>query len=1030
MSTRAVFTGQVNHRFAWIGNDAEGRVDFFAELAAKISAATTNVCLSTMTFNYGTGAGALAADAKVEAIAALLAQKASAGIDVRIVGNGGHRWQAGYFRAQRGGAQVTDNNLPALLHRISFQSSGTAPSGFLIDSGEPFGPRGGGLSYGWDQDVTADVGVKGAPDATFSSPLLRECFARPNSGAPRTWSIELPAGHYYVLVCTGEAAFNSKSFVRGQGQTIFTRKIGGVFQYLEQTDTGASEFSCSSVDGGTDIDTGLPMARRLEVGAASGGRLNIEVGKIGQPSWSSINYLEIYRASDTHPLGDPGQDKGIVQERSLHHTKFVLIDAGTPAANLWTGSHNMTPVDPTAADVRSEDAIVTDEPAICATFKTEFNQWWGGSSGAPNPGASRVGIFKIPTSASGTMPGALSGTTATWQVVFSPSNSGPPSVDLHQTVSDFLGPTGAGTADMLLMMEQLTDGGVYNGPNGTFPSSTALVSQLVNKVSAGTTLRAAIGDSSPTESIFTSFAGVPGAAVASSLKIHDKVALIDTLRDNPTRARGKVLCGSMNWSQSGLHVNDEQTLVLHDPALANQFLQRAATAFEEAGIDLARAADCVIVIDRSYSMNDPVASGSTKMASARVAAKLFLDMLKSDGSQRVALVRFGASVEPFAPPSTLAPLTPSSKTGLHTAIDGTAATLPIGVSTCYGLALQSAFSLLTAPTASSRRMVVFLTDGRENTPPMSNTVFPSMAVAGIEIHTTSFGVFGAAPTGPNAILSAMALASGGTFAEVDNDTIHLQKRFASVARDALGMITILDPTWLLGPTETFTQAFPVDMARGTLAIVLMWGEQKGRPQQVKISTPWGDVSARTSGFASTRGAGYEIWHVDLGSLAARGREVRGMWSISVTSPDVVGAKWRVDLCVFATDSGPGRLVVDLRPGEKGVAEIYLRTFAGHAIAEQVKPLLVHRRPPIVKGGQVRFLKPLALKVAKVSSRGFAGVGLAKIPSPEPGVHEVHVVVEGTAEVQATEKAMKSGISTIKVPFRRECVLSWLVSEQP
>jgi hypothetical protein len=348
MTTRVVFTGKVDHRFAWIGNDAEGDVDIFTEIAAMISAATTNVGLSTMTFNYSTDATATPADTKVGAVAALLAQKASAGLDVRIVGNGGHRWQAGYFRAQRGGAQVADNNLPALIHRISFQSSAAAPPGFLIDNGAVYGPRGGGHTYGWDQDVTAAVGVKGAPDATFTSPLLRECYARQNSQPPRTWSIALPDGHYYVLVVTGEAAFNSKSFVLAQGQTIFFRKNAGVFQYFEHTDTGAGEFSCSSVDGGADTappsPSGLPVARRLEVGAISGGKLNITVGKAGQPSWSSVDYIEIYRGSSAHPLGDPGLDHTRVQERALHHTKFILVDAGMSAAKLWTGSHNMTPV--------------------------------------------------------------------------------------------------------------------------------------------------------------------------------------------------------------------------------------------------------------------------------------------------------------------------------------------------------------------------------------------------------------------------------------------------------------------------------------------------------------------------------------------------------------------------------------------------------------------------------------------------------------------------------------------------------------
>lgn len=1030
MTTRAIFTGKVDHRYAWIGNDAEGSVDFFSELAAMLSAATTSIALSTMTFNYGVGPSAPPADAKVEAIAALLAQKAAAGLDVRIVGNGAHRWQAGYFRAQRGGAHVADNNLSALLHRISFQSSTAAPPGFIVDRGEVFGPRGGGLSYGWAQDMTAAVGVKGSPDATFTSPLLRECYGLPNSQGPRTWSIELPAGHYYVLVATGEAAYNSKSFVLAQGQTIFLRRSGGVYQYFEHTDTGAGEFSCSSVDGGTDSSgsspTGLPMARRLEVTAASG-RLELTIGKEGQPSWSSVCYIEIYRASSVHPFGDPGLDPTLVQERSLHHTKFILTDAATTSAKLWTGSHNMTPVDPAAADVRSEDAIVTSEPAICAAFRSELDQWWGGSSGPPNAALARSGIFKGPSTASGTMPGVLPGTTASWSVYFSPSSQSPGGFSMYQTVADHLGPASAGTGDVLLLMEQLTDGGTYQGPNGSFPSSTALVSLLKTKVSAGTSLRATIGDTSPTESIFTSFAGVANATVQPWGRIHDKVALVDALHDNPTRARGKVLCGSMNWSQSALHVNDEQSLFIGDPALANQFLQRAAMAFDEAGIELSRAADCVVVLDRSYSMNDPVAGGATKIAAARVAAKLFLDMLAADGTHRVALVRFGATVEPFVPPSTLASLTAATKPTLSAAIDGTTATLPIGSSTCYGLALQAAFGLLTSTTSVARKMVVFLTDGKENTAPMAGTTYPAMASAGIEIHTTSFGVFGADASGPNAILAQMALASGGSFGQVDDDTVHLQKRFAAVARDAMGMITILDPTWVLGADESLSQPFPVDMRRGTLVIVLLWGTQNGVPRDVTLIPPWGGkLTARTAGVSRTLGEGYEVYRISLDRIAKPRRDVRGTWSISATAPKGRTEGWRVDLCVFASDTGPGRLVAELTP-RGGTAELLVRAFAGAKIAE-AKVKAMHVRAPLLRGGKRKAPKPSTIRLGRprASGRELVGVTGAELDLAEPGVHEVRLVVEGTAEVEADPAQGRS--ATISVPFRRERALTWFVPE--
>jgi hypothetical protein len=1018
MTTRVLFTGKVDHRYAWIGNDAEGSIDIFNELATVIGAATKSIAVSTMTFNYGTGAGATATDAKVENIAALLAQKAAAGIDVRIMANGGHRFQTGYFRALRGPVHLADNNLPALVHRITFQRSTTAAlASFLIDSGAMFGPRGGGISYGWNQDVSADIEAHGTPDATFTSPLLGECYAHRNSDGPRTWSIELPPGYYYVFVVTGEAAFGSKSFVLAQGQSIFFRKnSSGMYQYFDHTNTGPGEFDCSTVDGGMDPESGLSLSRRLQV--TSTGLLEIEVGKSGETGYSSVDYIEIYRASDVYPFGDRGIDKTRVQERALHHSKFVLIDEGIANQRLWTGSHNLTPVDPTASSVRSEDAVLTDVSGICAAFRSEFDQWWGAASGAPNVGVARNGVFKVPVIANGTMPSTLPGLTASWSVVFSPSKNGPGGVNLYQSLEDFLGTAATPSDDILLLIEQVTDGGTYTGPNGTFSGPTAIVNLLRSKALGGSIVRAMIGDSSPEESIFTAFSGIASAKVASLTQIHDKAAIVDVLRDNPMRARGKVLCGSMNWSQGAMHVNDEQTLIFHDPAIANQFLQRAVKASADAAIDLSQAADCVIVIDRSYSMNDPAAAGTTKIAAAHIAAKVFLDMLEHDGTHRLALVRFGSVVEPFSPPSTLASLTTTSASELASAIDGIDATLPIGASTCYGLALQKAFSLLTSSaTSNPRRLVVFLTDGKENTAPMAATVYPMMATDGIEIHTTSFGTFSTDASGPNAILDEIARASGGTFAQVDNDTIHLQKRFAEVARDAMGMITILDPNWKLGPGEMFTQEFPVDMRNGALMIVLLWGGQEAGPEKVSITAPWGErIDTGSTGVDRRMGSGREVWRIDLDRLSTRVKhEVRGIWSVSARAPK---GGLRVDLCVFASNTGIGHIVTDLsRIGNE--FELRTRVFGGDHIAKDVRSRVVHALT-----GDKRMEKPSVIRLKKLQTRDprFVGVEAARLNLSQPGVHEIRIAVEGQVPIKVEDNRALNETTTISVPFRRERVI--------
>ncbi len=97
---KVMFTGLVDNRFSWLGNDAEGGVNLLAKLLTEIQSATTSIDISSMTFSYAPGGpgpgatpGEIAAHKSAEDIAVALADKAAAGVAVRIMGNAGHRFQ-------------------------------------------------------------------------------------------------------------------------------------------------------------------------------------------------------------------------------------------------------------------------------------------------------------------------------------------------------------------------------------------------------------------------------------------------------------------------------------------------------------------------------------------------------------------------------------------------------------------------------------------------------------------------------------------------------------------------------------------------------------------------------------------------------------------------------------------------------------------------------------------------------------------------------------------------------------------------
>jgi len=71
-------------------------------------------------------------------------------------------------------------------------------------------------------------------------------------------------------------------------------------------------------------------------------------------------------------------------------------------------------------------------------------------------------------------------------------------------------------------------------------------------------------------------------------KLHSKTLLIDVCTESdPT-----VVVGSTNWSNNGNKINDENLLIVHDAAIANQFLQEFYARYRTAGGSLPSQMQC------------------------------------------------------------------------------------------------------------------------------------------------------------------------------------------------------------------------------------------------------------------------------------------------------------------------------------------------------------------------------------------------------------------------------------------------------
>jgi hypothetical protein len=90
--------------------------------------------------------------------------------------------------------------------KINFQHpSSVTPEGYLPDSGEIFGDRGNGFSYGWDESITGD-----ARERSANTDQRYDTLVQMQEGDPRTWEIELPNGGYEVFVACGDASYNDQ----------------------------------------------------------------------------------------------------------------------------------------------------------------------------------------------------------------------------------------------------------------------------------------------------------------------------------------------------------------------------------------------------------------------------------------------------------------------------------------------------------------------------------------------------------------------------------------------------------------------------------------------------------------------------------------------------------------------------------------------------------------------------------------------------------------------------------------------------
>ncbi len=236
----------------------------------------------------------------------------------------------------------------------------------------------------------------------------------------------------------------------------------------------------------------------------------------------------------------------------IMHNKFFIFDArDTIETNdwLWTGSWNVT-----ATEIYWKNNVVEiNDPAITKAYQKEFEEMWGSNTDTPNSSNARFGYQKT----NNTQHSFLIGSRNVY-VYFSPSDG---------TTSEIINAVNSADHDIYFAQFTFTRNDIGTAIYNKFNSGVKDVRGVINN----------INDNGSEYNYLSTFADMH---VNPNPILHDKYGLADAeiLGSDPI-----VITGSHNWSSAAENDNDENTLIIHDENITNQFLQDFKQRYNDAG---------------------------------------------------------------------------------------------------------------------------------------------------------------------------------------------------------------------------------------------------------------------------------------------------------------------------------------------------------------------------------------------------------------------------------------------------------------
>ncbi|MCP5062545.1 MAG: hypothetical protein GY936_08790, partial [Ignavibacteriae bacterium] len=235
----------------------------------------------------------------------------------------------------------------------------------------------------------------------------------------------------------------------------------------------------------------------------------------------------------------------------LMHNKFAIFDGrdDNPQNDwIWTGSWNWTSLN------NKNNVVEINSPTLASAYTKEFEEMWGSDNDTPNSSIAKFGSVK------------LDNTTHSF-------NIGGRQVELFFSPSD-------ATESQITNILETADSSIFFGMLAF--TSDPIFSKINSRFNSGVTdIRGIISDANIDGSEFSNLQSISEVFDYNlGGTFHHKYGMVDAYSASLDPV---VITGSHNWSRSANEKNDENTLIIHDVYIANQYMQEFKSSYNQLG---------------------------------------------------------------------------------------------------------------------------------------------------------------------------------------------------------------------------------------------------------------------------------------------------------------------------------------------------------------------------------------------------------------------------------------------------------------